>query len=288
MSVMFKLDFETSTPNDFPILRPDPTIDSGTLLLWDPARSGIGAYANGTVFPDIASSVSSPIIGVAPSALSSPLSVSNYPTELLVEKTGKGGLHLMASQNAFGGNNRRALLPFSNALKTYIDSNQTNTYYVRFIGRFTRLPTEEKPFFNFSRSGYAVNYYFYMRRNGTTSISSGVGPAAGASYSPNNLPPVGTPFMWTLTFNSKVAATAWDVLTDAGAALSGFIVGDLGSIADADGKHASLIMYQGAINSLTISGKTAAAKLAEDTAYFNSLFVEGGRFYNDTWTVPVI
>lgn len=284
MPVMFQADFEVTTPNDFKILRADDSIDEGTILLWDPSRSGLASYVNGSIFPDIASEVSAATIGVSASSLGATLAIPAIPSEFIVEKTLKGGLHIMATQNVLGGTARRTSLPLSNALKSYIDARPNNDYTVRFIGVFTRLPTLEKPFFFFSRTSYTSNNYFYMRRNGNTTAGSGGGPSANAIYTPSNLPAVGVPFMWTTTFNSK--SGTWDVLTDPGAILSGLMVGDFGS--PATGGHASLIMYQAEINNRTVSGKSAAQKQAEDLAYFNSLFATDGRLANDTWTTPAI
>jgi hypothetical protein len=280
MSVMYQADFEVSTPNDFSILRADPLIDSGTILLWNPARSGQSSYTNGSVIPDVAADDSALLLGVDKSQTNSALFVPTYPTEFLVEKTAKGALHLMATQNVLGGANRRTNLPLPQAVKNYIEANNTHKFYVSFVGRFTRKSTLEKAFFLLGRNSYTGNYYFYMRSS-PTSASNISGPSTGATYSPSNQPAVDVPFLFTVEVTAKVGT--WDI--NGATTFSGLFQGDFST---AMGGHPSLILYSATISDLTVSGKTATQKRAEEFALFTAAFAEGGEFHGDTWTNPAV
>jgi hypothetical protein len=278
---MFQLPFVASDPR-ITVAYPDPIVDKGTIMHWDFTRSDLSTFADGSTFQDIAADSSSRLLQVEKANLSSVLSVPNNPTEFLTEKTLKGGLHVITTQNILSNvtsSGRMTNLPLSAPVRSYMDDNRTHKYYVSIIGILTRRPTTERPFFMFSATSYTANYNFYFRHNATASNS---GPTTGATYSPSNFPNVGVPMLYTVEVIAKTGN--WDI--NAVNARSGIFQGVFGNVSV--GGLASFISYRATISDLTVSGKTATQKRAEDLAIFNELFKEGGRLNGDVWTPPTI
>lgn len=280
---MYVLPFVASDPN-IQVIYPDPIIDKGTVMMWDTSRSDASVFANGTVFNDLAMDTSYAMLGADKNSLSSALAVPNYPAEFLTERTTKGGLHVMTTQNVLSGlgaDGRMINLPLSSAVKSYMNNNSTHTFHVSFMGVFTRKPTTERPFFMFGTTSYTTNYYFNMRQTSTNSSADNSMPSTNATYQPSRFPDVGVPFMFTIEVSAKTGT--WDLT---GNIRSGIFQGVFSTVSA--GGLASFIAYRVTINDLTVSGKTGATKRAEDLALFNSLFGSGGKFAGDTWTTPAI
>lgn len=279
---MIVLPFAATNPN-LKVLYPDPVIDKGTIFHWKPSKSGLSNYANGNIIPDLASWYSKQLLGITDETLlSSALSIPAFPTEFVVEKTPKGAIHFMVTQNTLAGGNRRANLPLSAPVRNYIDTNNTHRFCVYFVGRITRrATTTERPFFLFSTGSYTASYYFAMRSNPVTPASNNSLPNANATYQPSREPAIDTPFLFAVEVTAKTGT--WDI--NGATALSGFMAGITG--AATAGGHPSLMMYYSGASDLTVSGKAYSAKVNELLADFTQKFSEGGEYYGDSWTNPV-
>lgn len=264
-----------------PVLRDDPLLSSGSLVLVDVGHSKgrlSGVPSNGTLVNNIAGSIASGLVG---SASVSPDILTGFTSSAMVpELSGKGGLHVIKSK-VNDTNATRFTLRLPAAIKAYLLDNPTHGYYFSMWQQFTRkFDANNAPLMIFGESAYSVN--FLMNLGSSGAVQGAATNVLGQATTLNPFVAAG-PAKLQLAV-SKVTGTLLSLAyTDL------FIFGGVPSAGVMDAalkKGGSQIMYRVYLEDLTVSGRTYAEVKTLDDALYAAAFAPGGKFYGDTYTDP--
>lgn len=249
----------------------------------------------GTYQVSIAQTVASTAITVAAAtqdALKAVTSIGGAvsPSTLIMERSGKGGLHGIVTQTNMVGTATVVRLIAADLIKEYLLGNWTNSYYFSMWHRPTRRADNTSLGANASSPKFEItanvapttNYLGYYNSNG------GYFPQAGAAIGRADLPGIDTlanTFMAGASagFTGTPPTTLGAVTADVG---WGLLVGY--QSAPWLNKAGSHILYRFYMEDLTVSGRTYAQVQAQDYALFQAAFGAGGRYAGDTFTAPAI
>jgi hypothetical protein len=271
--------------------------DSGALLLLEPAHPmapwPAGVPAAGGSVPNVVGKLAAPLIGADTSLLGATIAETD-PTNLIIpERTSKGAIHLAVAQapSSFPSQTFwRAEM--ATAIKQYLLSNPTHSYYMATTARITRLGLQSSaPFFLATVAAGGSAYLesitanqvaigtqlgFYPARNAAAFLGAATQPAY------ENTP-------GTLKF-ADIAAAGW---TGAGpSSLTSFFahamqVGRTSPVdAGSSAKYPSVLFYRTYLEDLSVSKRTWAQVNALEYANYQRQFAAGGRYAGDTWTDP--
>lgn len=264
-----------------PVLRDDPLLSSGSLVLVDFGHSKgrlSGVPSNGTLVNNIAGSIASGLVG---SVSVSPDILTGFTSSAMVpELSGKGGLHVIKSK-VNDTNATRFTLRLPAAIKAYLLANPTHGYYFSMWQQFTRkFDANNAPLMIFGESAYSVN--FLMNLGSSGAVQGAATNVLGQATTLNPFVAAG-PAKLQLAV-SKVTGTLLSLAyTDL------FIFGGVPSAGVMDAalkKGGSQIMYRVYLEDLTVSGRTYAEVKTLDDALYAAAFAPGGKFYGDTYTDP--
>lgn len=296
MGIQFSLT-EAFTDTTLPILADDSLLAAGSLFLMDPAHSlggFTGVPANGAQIPNIAWKQANQLVAGTPGQsalsgffnLSHPNGSAGFP---LVERSSKGGLHVVRSQaNDIIGNYSSLQAP--SAITAYLIANPNHAYYMSFWHRVTRVfTTGGSPYPGFAILGVNTSVY----------IIQGTPKADGTSvFDSANL--LGKAVLGTSGLSTGIGFQAEGVSAHTGTPQSAnfvavpYIFGGTGGPYNGYHVGGSQILYRSYIEDLTVSaaalGITVAQRYAQvvaaDQALYTAAFANGGKFYNDTFTAP--
>lgn len=286
MGIKYLLDGANFTDPAMPIIRDDPVLADGTLLLVDLGHSlgriAAGLPAEGSAIPNIAYRQAATLIGSGDQASLSPTwSTSGLTSgDAIVERSGKLGLHVIMSQvNDEEGDNARVAFPA--AIKQYMLDHPTHDYALSVWERLTRpavagatADIEAGIYNSFIGPATSNNLMLFSRFQGYPGVRLG---ARGMSVQAagnvlRNMAVDG--FTGTLPASLSQIEAVWTC-------------GGYGAFATyMTHKSRSAIFYRMVFEDLTASGRTYADFDAADLAAFNAAFAAGGRFYGDTFTDP--
>ena len=271
---------EAFTDDSLPILRVDPILSLGSLLLFDANHSlgglGEGVPANGAAVPNVAWETLADILGSGtPSSLSGSFTGLHQAADAVFERSELGGLHGIFSQTNNTNNNRGAYLRAPTALQTYVYENPSHAYYMSLWHRRTRAaistPTEVR-LASLGDSGTVKIVFGSV----TTTLSNGVGSRIDPSA--NGLGAV---------YRSGASASGWIAPATEARIIAPMIWGNpLAGSASWNNRAASDVFYRAYVEDLTVSGRTFAQVDAVDHQLWSAAFAEGGRFHGDTYTDP--
>ncbi|MGO2200516.1 MAG: hypothetical protein ACTIOG_16820 [Pseudomonas helleri] len=271
------------TDTSLPILRDDPLLSSGSLILVDVGHSKgrlSSVPGNGALISNIAGSIASEIVGAGSV---SPEIFTNFATNaMLTELSAKGGLHVIKSK-VNDVNNTRYTLRIPAAIRAYLLANPTHSYYFSIWQQVTRsFDDASAPIVVLAESAYSNDFLINIGTNG-----SPLGASTNLLGKATNLDPTaGTGSAKHQLAVSKATGTLVNMAyTDL------FIFGgcpSAGVMNSALHKGGSQVMYRVYLEDLTVSGRTYAEVKAQDDALYASAFAVGGKFYGDTYTAPSI
>lgn len=253
---------------------------AGSLFLYDPSQArgafdGVPAFNQ--VIPNVLSNRASLLLGVDENDTRA-LVNNTLNAYLSVERSTKGGIHVISSQNPLQPQTTYYGFRMSDAVRNYVASHPTHSFYFSLWSKITRpgiANSAEQS--NFDYAINTSNYLFYL--------DGGIfRPTANSTNSPTVKNSAVTP--GTNRFSAGAAASVTgsmpsppNIIAYGGnrGAWSGFNAG----------KAPSLILYRCYIEDMTVSGRTFADVAALDKSLFDAAFAAGGKFYGDSYSDPV-
>lgn len=284
-----------SNATGLPLAYDDALMVAGSMFLWEPAHPvtpyvGVpptGAALSGatitTTMPNIAqlaarNLLADPVADVDARFVRNDGTNTATNLDMIVERSGKGGLHVITSQ-ANMSTFRFAVLNLPTTLRDYLFANLAHTFYLSAWYRITRAALAN------------TGPYVSVQNNSGTSqgfFSIGVGGPLGAlSYSGNSVAPSRN----TLGNTIEQLANGWDGGNPVASANILTTLFGFGLVDSAYGDHArnkafSAVIYRIYMEDLTVSGRSFAAVKAADDALYAAAFAAGGRYNGDTFTAP--
>lgn len=253
------------TSPKFPIIRDDKSLNAGSLFMLDPSHTLSqlsGVPVDSQQLYNVAWKEAKGLIGSGDSDTLRGTFKNGLGAHGLFERSAKGGLHGIVSQTTKINQNAKILLP--SAVLDYLTANPSRNYAVFFWSRLTRVRTT-----NDVREYLIAGTPDPLQNN---LINGWFANQLGAQRVSINKPTgwVGTPVGRTL----QVGVPAW---------------GSPDSYTHINQKaSSSFILYRVHIIDVAASGKTFAQLEAEDVALYDSMFAEGGKFYDDTFASPAV
>ena len=259
----------------------DPILVPGSLLLLDMPKSwpSAGAPGNGAAFKNLAWHQLAAILGSGnESSLACSFTVGAGAEEILMEKTGKGGLHGISSLTTQEQtDHNRINLPA--LLRAYLFARYgLDRLYISAWTRVTRQSTAAAP--------------DVFQIGSTTNTGSNYKARFGEDANRNQAQPGRQPVLNGVS--EQLGNSIRNIQTQAGAV--GTPPGSeaalearwlWGSTASTwQNKGAGRILYRLYAENLEVSQRTYAEVDAIDYALYTAAFASGGRFYNDTFTDP--
>lgn len=256
----------------------DPILPaSGALVYIDPthpARSwDAGVPATGSAVPNVAEAAARSATGLSAEQVSP--TVTHLGARKLVERSGKGGLHVAFSQDETGSaTTDHLLITLPAAFRAWLQANKSHSFYASIWGRVTR----ER-----SNTAIAGGHLVSILSSGNTAASlflrriGDTGPAAYPS----------TARIGTDADGHNLAAPVPFFIDGAWSDFSASAL-DRGEIAylRREPGAASVILYGYYLEDLTLSGRTYAQVNALVKARRDGVTGTGGRYAGDTYTPP--
>ena len=296
----------TFTDTSLAILRDDPILSSGSLLLVDPSHSAApwpaGVPANLATVPNIAKASAKTILGGSPTdAAVSPIWEIPIPftaNKGLVARSSKGGLDLLYSPTLLVSGNEGGQFQFPTALRQYIFDHLDNDYFISSWMRITRVGSTDianGPTFVYNQisatSGSTNNFLTYTS---TSAVAPSIGnaPCIGsrnATVAANIVGPacrnIGVNAFTNVKPVTAVMGQANTLRTRFGTV--GRPVDSTGAASHATCPGPSYVLYRFYLEDLTVSGRSYTDVDAIDVAEYNKqVLTAGGRYYGDTFTDP--
>lgn len=287
-----------SDPDDeLPTLYADAILAPGSLVLIDFNHSAsdlaAGVPATGAVIPNLAWEQAAAAHGSGSETdwgmIYTETMVKTAGADGTVERTGKGGLHVIMSQatsqanrGVYIGSGASGATPL---ISQYLRTNWNHAYYFSQWQRITRVglaPGGDVIYPNdFTIHNRAVNpniNHFLLRGDKVASYGTGLEQRNDPAL-PEGLGNVYRSLAVTGGTGTTPAA-AGDVM--AALASIGQLPANFGAIGV--NKSRSAVIYRAYLEDLTVSGRTVAEVDAIDHALWQAAFGTGGRFADDTFT----
>ncbi|MEW5810252.1 MAG: hypothetical protein AB1925_12440 [Actinomycetota bacterium] len=325
----------TFSDTSLPIFKIDPILpdSGGAVFLVDPTHPvnpwAAGLPANNGAIPNLVAA--QPSLGSQPlaTALGGPLPLTYFTDGLLtgaygkMERTGKGGLHTIISQNTAlgdlashsGGKYYQAIRPVgvftpaggsasNGGITDYLwgttgtDGAAMHAFFLSVWLRITRrrvAGTQATPAAGLTLTGSytsGFNVFAFGPQGSGNAYNTYPTTPTHVEYA-GNYTRLGAPVATLGNELQEVASTAYHAggspskATTYLSAMDGGQTGTFGSTTTAKGNHGSFIFYRSYLEDLTVSGRTFAQVSAIDQALFTKeVLTAGGRYYNDTFTDP--
>ena len=280
------------TDPTLPILRADPILTTGSLLLLDFGRDytlAPGTPANGATLGNIAWAEAIAAIGSGTETSAKATfshTLTGVPTQGIVERSTKGGIHVITSptvMDANGGAGRHGAITIPAIVKNHIFANvPARSIYFSVWGRLTRLSTQSTDALgHFASTASPSSVYQSLLYKGAQWYPQSGGGFVGQRSSPasealGNFYAAAASNAWTGTkpaTNADVEGVFW---FGARNVYEGF----------QRNKANSGLFYRVYIEDLTLSGRSFATVDALDKAMWDVAFGGGGRFASDSYTNP--
>lgn len=201
-----------------------------------------------------------------------------------IERTGKGGLHVIFSQTAGDTTtSRHARVAAQSDMNNYLLANKGHNFYVSYWGRLTRgAKAYTAGTAKHSRANPSDNFFTFYTRSGSsgeTEYPVTNPPRLNKSNEGvyNTIGKTNTPIFQDIELSGATAPTTM--------ALEPFMLAtDTGANGLMQGSH---VFYGFYLEDLTVSGRTYAQVNALLKAKFDKdVKTANGRYYNDTFTDP--
>jgi len=278
----------TFTDTSLPVLRDDPILTAGSLMLLEPSHPvgglGAGVPTDSSSFYNIGWKEAAAVIGSGTSSsLSATVRVGggiNNGTKGKVERTALGALHGIVSQSTALASGDGMWITLPTAIRDYIAANPSHRYYYSQWDRITRANT--------GMTGAAAVSGGVIGSD-TSSYLVGIrqdipmAPSGGADSSINpSLNAVGERF-------ASIGNTANSSLGTSQTYSSGGVWGaptgtyNAAVLSTRNNNWPSFVFRRSYLEDLTVSGRSIATVRAIDQALWNAVVnTTGGRQYGDT------
>ena len=273
----------TFSDTSLPVLRDDPILSNGSLILVDAGHSKgrlPNVPSNGALINNIAGSIAAEIVGSA--SVSPDIATGFTSNAMIAELTAKGGLHVIKSKlNDI--NNTRFTLRIPAAIKAYLLANKSHSFYFSIWQQVTRkFDAADMPLAVLAESAYTNDFLINIQVNGNPGGASTNLLGKASSLDPTAMT---GPAKHQLAISKATGALANMAYTDL------FVFGgcpSAGVMNSALHKGGSQIMYRVYLEDLTVSGRTYADVKTLDDGLFLAAFAPGGKFYGDAYSDPVV
>lgn len=253
---------------------------TGSLLLVEPGHSAnpwVGVPSTTSRVPNLLRSSADAVTGK--STQDGLLVRSSVAGKGAVERTAKGGLHVITNTTATLASDSSLVIKIPDAVADHISINYSHRYFVSIWARTTAAKQAAISNPAIPIMGLQSQTAFGMEMRNTT---PGARAAANVN-SPYNYADAAGNYRLNAevtTLPGTLGAAPFFVqnLLQAGNAMTG-------TIADF-GKMGSYVFYRGYIEDLTVSGRTYAKVNELDASLHAQAFGPGGRYYGDTYTAP--
>lgn len=295
------------TDTDYPweVLRDDPRLRAGSLVLVDPAHPAnswdSGVPANGALVPNLAWREAKTVLGAGTqSTLSAVVEKSAAITGSLgkVERSTKGGLHVILSASTLLSAGQGVAIRLPQLVMDYMIANLNHSYFFSlwFKGtRFTSSNGAPHAFTLANATSDTTSLWFVNNSAGPGSFPT-AGKLLGYRRSITDLrvssnAGLAAPYQSPVIFNGAVSGyTGTPVLTGSAAQAKNklFSAGNMEWFREGQTiAAASRLFWCAAVEDLTVSGVSYAEADAADLAeYTKHVLTSGGRYYGDTYTDP--
>lgn len=283
------------TDTSLPLLRADPLLTHGSLLLAEPghpANPVVGAITDGLVLPNIGWAEAAELIpGATAGSTGAVVDIQGAITTApkgLIERSGKGGMHVIVSQATALASGDGVIWGPSSSVASYIFNNKSHSFYVSYWDRMTRPNAGSPPSSSYTvpwgvlQSATTMMCTFRESSLGVPSgatplgfrptpisaVQNSVGPRYGNVALPVNVHTLNNPHVQ--------CGACWGAPNPSA---------NNSSLATRNNKWPSFVAYRFYIEDLTVSGRTWADVDAIDYALYQKHVVNpGGRYYADTYT----
>lgn len=271
-----------------PVLYSEPLLTAGSLVLNDPTHPWgpwpTAAYASSSAVPNHAWQQAAAVVGSGDAtALASSVTIEGGATNRLMEKTGKGALHVGWKPTATIGAQRVRMSPAALIASWIAAHANDHQFYACLSMRVTKnagtsprnsfggaTKNDSQSLWTFDTTGdlppAGKTQRLFANRVGTA--NDGVEGVVFRSIAVSGI--YSTFGTWGGTFDT--------VAQFASGRNSGWTAGSQVSPSSA--------VYFAYLEDLTVSGRTPATVDALAAARHNALFAAGGRYAGDTWTDP--
>lgn len=263
----------------------DQRLNAGSLILIDPAHPVTpwpAGVPSGSV-PNLAAPLAALTVGAGAETL--PVTNTITAGSGLVERTGKGGLHVIMSKTASVAS-QVLTLELTTALMTYLNANPGHSLFLSVWGRTTRARTVG--------SGPSAIPLVGLRSTSTSVFTPWIGLYHASSGNVATDPgtsntnyigrTVGTLTAGLGSFRADLG------ITSRGASWASTLntrFAELGNALSTVTNHApSQILYAACLEDLTVSGRSYIEASQLDAALYEQAFGAGGRYAGDTFTDP--
>lgn len=277
--------------------------NSGGLLLLDATHPVKPAFAagsvplDGTTMPNLFASQARALTGGTELDVTPALSVggmSSVPSAStgVLERTAKGGLHVIMPNQTAVAANVGAVIPWPVAILNYLAANPTHQLFISLWGYLTRPGNSTQGWsaadFEASGTGSTSAFLHSFGNDGTiypaTSQRIASRRSPSGSWRPAQVPAIAaSPFLMNIGLNGYTGTV--------GTGRRGRAFGIASSMQPFAGgtglNNVSGVFYRAFLEDLTVSGRTYNAVDALDLAqYTKEVLTAGGRYYGDTYTAP--
>ena len=285
----------------------DPIMANGSTWLFDPSHSEggfTGTPNDSDIVPNIAWQKAASIIGTGnATSLGTYISKIDTASDLLVERSTKGGLHAILSQDSdyVGGSSQGIMLQPNAAIQQYLDNNTDDDWYFSVWFTVTRNPLSQTPGGVNNVAPQSVlhkaqntgNYLCHMQGVWTPTPPSSSNNYIGKITLPNSngyeAAQLGSPRLRAIGTTGYSGTQPAMNNSGLGNGSNGLKVllgsGDAWGYFN-NGAAPSIIAYRAYAENLTVSARSFADVAAIDQLLYNEAFDEGGRFYGDSWADP--
>jgi len=307
-----KLQIPTAFTNlALPTLGNDPMLSAGSLALYEIGHPGTGiggVPGNNALIPNIAATEAKALIpGATDADLSATFkTAATEPTKILVERTSKGALHVIAAKAApAAAGAAYAGLYGRDKLVQYVRDNVGHQFYISYWGKETRSPISGNgglAGLSFATSPSGTNLHHVLSHDGNnypTSTSYRTGWAreanaasgVGVMADTNTAWPPSLPADIRLSVGVAGSGSATDRTTANVVSGNFFKIFSFGNTSELFTQPvtgpSSGIAYRYYMEDLTVSGRSFATVDALDKQlYTKHVRTAGGRYYGDTYTAP--
>lgn len=274
--------------------------NQGAMFLIEPAHPylswGSGVPAAGSTLPNVVFEQAESVLSTSNVSATFKTSV---PADLTIERTAKGGLHVIPKLNV--STNRYAQVMLEGpAWSQYVYDNWQHDFYFSMWTSVTRqhVGTGTPPFVGAIAEGsigYLADHYLSNStypNSGADHIGSLIGTSSGQSMT------VGVPqhrYVGVSSYQRSVSldggAAKYQPYQPSGATVVKFQAFGAGRlqtpVANSFTDPGAVVLYRSYLEDLTVSGRTYTEVQAIDAEMYNrEVKTVGGRYYGDTYTAP--
>jgi len=297
------------TNSALPRLPDHPLLAEGSLALIEPGNQIsplVGVSSSGSALYNVAWKQAKRTIGSGDSTtLAASWETGSALTSSIgvIERSSKGGIHVIMSQGASPGTGRGCGIRPPLPIADYIANNPSHLFYASTWFRMTKFGENSSQV-----AGYALSS---SPSQTTPNLMLSIGPAAtypstanrlyyrrsrNSDWRPSQDSAVTPPYAESMFCNVLVNGYSGTPSLTGSAAQAQMAMFAAGQFGPFSGTHtvgatygfSSRLLWLSYIEDLTVSGRSYAQVDALDYGLYTAALASGGAYYNDTYTTPVL